>query len=253
MEILGVGGATVEVEGVWMPEVVVVVEVDEDARVEEVEGSEAAGRVGAVADGGAVRRAGDVEADEAAGRVEAVEDGGAALRTEDVESGEAAGRVGAVEEGRAVWRAGDVEAGEAAGRVGAVEDGGAALRTEDVESGEAAGRVGAVEETARPGRAWDAGGTFNLLAAIIEVTVVDTFGLAAATMLTIGTEAFCLLVATVGVTFNSLAAVMEVSEVEKLWSGSNISALRMLSSAAVRSLGLKPVNRLSRWLVEGVF
>ena len=66
VETLGVGGAAEEVEGVWMPEVVVVVEVDEDARVEEFEGSEATGRVGAVADGGAVRRAGDVEAGEAA-------------------------------------------------------------------------------------------------------------------------------------------------------------------------------------------
>ena len=80
-------------------------------------------------------------------------------------------------------------------------------RVEDVETGEAAGRVEAVEETARPGRAWDdetsaifvggtlglvaatmltvereafcllvvtAGGTFNLLAAIMEVTEVGT-------------------------------------------------------------------------------
>ena len=50
MEILGVGGAAVEVEGVWGPEVVVVIEVDEDARVEDVEDGQAAGRVGAVED-----------------------------------------------------------------------------------------------------------------------------------------------------------------------------------------------------------
>ena len=75
----------------------------------------------------------------------------------------------------------------------------------------------------------------------------------AATMLTVETEAFCLLVVTAGVAFNLLAAVMEVSKVEKLWSGSSIRALRMLSSAAVRSLELKPVDCLSRWLVEGVF
>ena len=71
------------------------------------------------------------------------------------------------------------------------------------------------------------GGTFNLRAAITEV---GTFDLAAAIMLT-GTEAFCLLLETVGVTFSLLAAVMAVSEVEKLWSGSSINALRMLSSA----------------------
>ena len=94
------------------------------------------------------------------------------------------------------------------------------------------------------------GGTFNLRAAITEV---GTFDLAAAIMLTVGTEAFCLLLETVGVTFSLLAAVMAVSEVEKLWRGSSINALRMLSSAAVRSLGLKPVDRLSRWLVGEVF
>ena len=70
------------------------------------------------------------------------------------------------------------------------------------------------------------GGTFNLRAAILEA---------------------------VGVTFSLLVAVMAVSEVEKLLSGSSINALRMLSSAAVRSLGLKPVDRLSRWLVGEVF
>ena len=70
------------------------------------------------------------------------------------------------------------------------------------------------------------GGTFNLRAAILEA---------------------------VGVTFSLLVVVMAVSEVEKLLSGSSINALRMLSSAAVRSLGLKPVDRLSRWLVGEVF
>ena len=144
MEILGVEGAAVEAEGVGGLEGVVVVEVDEDARVEEFEGSEATGRVGAVAGVGTVRRAGDVEADE---------DGEASLRTEDVESGEAARKVGAVEESRALWGAGDVKAGEAAGGVEAVDDGEVSLRTEDVVNGEAARKVGAVEETARPGRA----------------------------------------------------------------------------------------------------
>ena len=42
MAILGVGGAAVEVEGVRGPEVVVVVEVDEDARVEDVKDGKAA-------------------------------------------------------------------------------------------------------------------------------------------------------------------------------------------------------------------
>ena len=72
------------------------------------------------------------------------------------------------------------------------------------------------------------GGTFNLRAAITEV---GTFDLAAAIMLIVGTEAFCLLLEIVGVTFSLLAAVMAVSEVEKLLSGSSINALRMLSSA----------------------
>ena len=72
------------------------------------------------------------------------------------------------------------------------------------------------------------GGTFNLRGAITEV---GTFDLAAAIMLIVGTEAFCLLLETVGVTFSLLAAVMAVSEVEKLWSGSSINALKMLSSA----------------------
>ena len=97
METFWVGGAADEVEEVWMPEVVVVVEVDEDARVGEFEGSEATGRVGAVADVGTVRRTGNVEAGEAAGGVEAVDDGEASLRTEEVVSGEAARKVGAVE------------------------------------------------------------------------------------------------------------------------------------------------------------
>ena len=70
------------------------------------------------------------------------------------------------------------------------------------------------------------GGAFNLRAAILDA---------------------------VGVTVSLLVAVMAVSEVEKLLSGSSINALRMLSSAAVRSLGLKPVDRLSRWLVGEVF
>ena len=70
------------------------------------------------------------------------------------------------------------------------------------------------------------GGTFNLRVAILEA---------------------------VGVTFSLLVVVMAVSEVEKLLSGSSINALRMLNSAAVRSLGLKPVDRLSRWLVGEVF
>ena len=148
MEILGVGGAAVEVEGVRGPEVVAVVEVDEDARVE------------------------------------------------------------------------------------------------DVETGEAAGRVEAVEETARPGRAWD-----DETSAIF---MGGTLGLVTATMLTVGTEAFCLLAAAAGGTFDLLAAIMGASEVGKLWRGSNIRARRMLSSAAVRSLGLNPVDRLSRGLVEGV-
>ena len=95
-------------------------------------------------------------------------------------------------------------------------------------------------------------GTFDLLAATTEVSEVGTFGLVAATMLTVEREAFCLLVVTAGGTFDLLAAIMEVSEVGKLWSGSNIRARRMLSSAAVRSLGLNPVDRLSRGLVEGV-
>ena len=42
MEILGVGGAAVEAEGVRGPEMVVVGEVDEDARVEDVKDGKAA-------------------------------------------------------------------------------------------------------------------------------------------------------------------------------------------------------------------
>ena len=70
------------------------------------------------------------------------------------------------------------------------------------------------------------GGAFNLRAAILDA---------------------------VGVTVGLLVVVMIISEGEKLLSGSRINALRMLSSAAVRSLGLKPVDRLSRWLVGEVF
>ena len=70
------------------------------------------------------------------------------------------------------------------------------------------------------------GGAFNLRAAILDA---------------------------VGVTVGLLVVVMTISEGEKLLSGSRINALRMLSSAAVRSLGLKPVDRLSRWLVGEVF
>ena len=98
METCWVVGAADEVEEVWLPEMVMVVEVDEDARVEEFEGIEVTVRVGAVVDVGTVRRTGDVKAGEAAGGVEAVDDGEASLRTEDVVSGEAARKVGAVEE-----------------------------------------------------------------------------------------------------------------------------------------------------------
>ena len=56
----------------------------------------------------------------------------------------------------------------------------------------------------------------------------------------------------VGVTVSLLVAVMAVSEVEKLLSGSRIKALRMFSSAAVRSLGWKPMDRLRRLLVGEV-
>ena len=117
-------------------------------------------------------------------------------------------------------------------------------RVGDVETGGAAGRGEAVEETARPGRAWDD--------ETLTIFVGGTLGLVAATMLTVGTEAFCLLAAAAGGTFDLLAAIMGASEVGKLWRGSNIRARRMLSSAAVRSLGLNPVDRLSRGLVEGV-
>ena len=55
----------------------------------------------------------------------------------------------------------------------------------------------------------------------------------------------------VGVTVSLLVAVMAISEGEKLLSGSRIKALRMFSSAAVRSLGWKPMDRLRRLLVGG--
>ena len=42
---------------------------------------------------------------------------------------------------------------------------------------------------------------------------------------------------TVGVTVGLLVVVITISEGEKLLSGSRINALRMFSSAAVRSLG----------------
>ena len=67
-------------------------------------------------------------------------------------------------------------------------------------------------------------GTFNLRAAILD---------------------------TVGVTVGLLVVVITISEGEKLLSGSRIRALRMFSSAAVRSLGWKPMDRLRRWLVGG--
>ena len=105
METCWVGGAADEVEEVWLPEMVMVVEVDEDARVEEFEGSEVTVRVGAVVDVGTVRRTGDVKAGEAAGGVEAVDDGEVSLRTEDVVNGEAARKVGAVEETARLGRA----------------------------------------------------------------------------------------------------------------------------------------------------
>ena len=60
MAILGVGGAAVEAEGVRGPEVVVVVEVDEDARVEDIETGKAAGRVEAVEETARPGRAWDV-------------------------------------------------------------------------------------------------------------------------------------------------------------------------------------------------
>ena len=56
---------------------------------------------------------------------------------------------------------------------------------------------------------------------------------------------------TVGVTVGLLVVVITISEEEKLWSGSRIMALRMFSSATVRSWGWKPVDRLRRWLVGG--
>ena len=55
-----------------------------------------------------------------------------------------------------------------------------------------------------------------------------------------------------GVTVGLLVAAMAISEGEKLLSGSRINALRMLSSATVKSLGWKPVDRLSRLLVGEV-
>ena len=70
------------------------------------------------------------------------------------------------------------------------------------------------------------GGTFNLRAAILEA---------------------------VGITLSLPVVVMAVSEVEKLLSGSVINALRMLNSASVRSLRLKPADRLRRWLVGEEF
>ena len=69
------------------------------------------------------------------------------------------------------------------------------------------------------------GGAFNLRAAILDA---------------------------VGVTVGLLVAVMAISEGEKLLSGSRINALRMFSSAAVRSLGWKPMDRLRRLLVGEV-
>ena len=56
---------------------------------------------------------------------------------------------------------------------------------------------------------------------------------------------------TVGVTVGLLVVVMTISEGEKLLSGSRIMALRMFSSATVRSWGWKPMDRLRRWLVGG--
>ena len=98
VETCWVVGAADEVEEVWLPEMVMVVEVDEDARVEEFEGIEVTVRVGAVVGVGTVWGAGDVEADEAAGGVGAVGDGEASSGTEEVVNGEAARTVGAVEE-----------------------------------------------------------------------------------------------------------------------------------------------------------
>ena len=68
------------------------------------------------------------------------------------------------------------------------------------------------------------GGAFNLWAAILDA---------------------------VGVTVGLLVVVTTISEVEKLLSGSRIKDLRMFSSAAVRSLGWKPMDRLRRLLVGG--
>ena len=100
METCWVVGAADEVEEVWLPEMVMVVEVDEDARVEEFEGIEVTVRVGAVVGVGTVWGAGDVEADAAAGagEVGAFGDGGASSGTGDVVNGEATRTVGAVEE-----------------------------------------------------------------------------------------------------------------------------------------------------------
>ena len=96
VETCWVVGAADEVEEVWLPEMVMVVEVAEDARVEEFEGIEVTVRVGAVVGVGTVWGAGDVEADEATGGVGAVGDGEASSGTEEVVSGEAARRAWAV-------------------------------------------------------------------------------------------------------------------------------------------------------------
>ena len=99
METCWVVGAADEVEEVWLPEMVMVVEVDEDARVEEFEGIGVPGRVGAVVGVGTVWGAGGVEADAAAGAggVGAMVDGGVSSGTGEVVTGEATRTVGAVE------------------------------------------------------------------------------------------------------------------------------------------------------------
>ena len=89
METCWVVGAADEVEEVGLPEVMIVVEVGEGARVEEFEGIKVPVRVGA----------GDVGTDAAAGAggIGAVDDDGASSGTEEVVNGEATGTVGAVE------------------------------------------------------------------------------------------------------------------------------------------------------------
>ena len=89
METCWVVGAADEVEEVGLPELMIVVEVGEGARVEEFEGIEVPVRVGA----------GHVGTDTAAGAggVGAVDDDGTSSRTEEVVNGKATRTDGAVE------------------------------------------------------------------------------------------------------------------------------------------------------------